>query len=415
MNSMAGPNTKHHRIYNGWVVVAACFVIWAVAFGIQFSFGIFFKPLQDSFGWSRGATSWAMTIHLIVFALCMIPAGWAIDRFNLQILFSVAALLVGFSLVLCSRISEPWQLYLLYGLPLGVGTSICGPAIPTIITRWFTEKRGLALGITSAGVGFGILAAAPLSNILITAYGWRNTFIIFGFAGCIILLVCAGYIKNPPQSVTNQTISAVGKFTNHNRTRRLLPFQTMTFRQAIKTREILLIILASISANISNRMIAVHIAPHAMDTGISPSVAALAVATIGGFSLLGRMVMGFFQDKVGVQSSMVICLTTMGGCMIALPFIRSDLIFFSFASVFGFASGGDVPQVPAITAQCFGVASMGVIFGMVMAVTVLVSAFGPIVAGYIFDLLGSYTIVFWGGASILFLGAFSISRIRLRI
>jgi len=118
------------------------------------------------------------------------------------------------------------------------------------------------------------------------------------------------------------------KSTTHNRTHPLLPFQTMTFRQAIKTREILLIILASISANISNRMISVHMHRTLWTQEYHRLLPHFAVATIGGFSLLGRMVMGFFQDKVVWQSSMSFVLTTMGGCMAALPFIRSDLIFF---------------------------------------------------------------------------------------
>lgn len=411
---MAGGGSKDRKIYYGWIVVATGFAIWTVAFGIQYSFGIFFKPLQETFGWSRAVTSWAMTIHLVVFALSMVPAGWAIDRFNTRVVFSIAALLIGSSLILCSRISQPWQLYLLYGLPLGIGVSICGPAIMASITRWFIEKRGLALGITSAGVGFGTLAAAPLSNLLIVSYGWRNTFIILGIAACIILLVCACYIKVSPQPVTNRGGSAVAKSKNNNQALKPSSLRGMTLGQAIRTREIFLILLAQGFIGFTLRVVMVHIAPHATDKGISPSVAALAIGTIGGVSILGRLVMGFVQDRIGAQRSMLICLSIQGVSMLALPFINSDLLFFAFAIVFGFTYGGDIPQTPALTAQCFGVASIGVIYGLVQTVGNLAGALGPIVAGYIFDLTGNYTPVFLGAAGGLFVAIICISRLKLR-
>ena len=138
----------------------------------------------------------------------------------------------------------------------------------------------------------------------------------------------------------------------------------MTLGQAIKTREILLIMLPQGFATFTLKMIMVHIAPHAIDIGISPSVAALAIGTIGGSSIVGRLVMGFVQDRIGAKRSMMIGLTVQGISMLVLPFIRTDLMFFVYAMIFGFTYGGDMPQVPAITAQFFGLASIGTIYGL---------------------------------------------------
>ena len=109
---------------------------------------------------------------------------------------------------------------------------------------------------------------------------------------------------------------------------------------------------------------------------------------------------------------MIICLSTMGVCLFALPFITSDTAFFVFAILFGLAFGGDIPQVPAITVQCFGAASMSVIFGFVVGVGKIASSFGPLAAGYIFDVTRSYTIAFFAAGALLLLGVFSISRIK---
>jgi MFS transporter, OFA family, oxalate/formate antiporter len=397
--------------YYRWFVVAALFIVWAVVFGIQYSFGIFFKNLQEALGCSRGTVSLAMTVHLLVFALTMVPAGWVISRFDIRTVYSLATLGLGLPLALCSRISEPWQLYALYGL-MGVSISIYGPSVFIVITNWFTAKRGLALGLASAGSGFGTLIAAPLSNALIDSYGWRNAFVILGLGSFLILLAISQFIRNPPGWPSAQNGSANGSPAGGSRVGRPESPGRMTFRQAITTRNILLIIAGSAAAQIASRVIVVHIAPHAMDVGRSPFAAAMALSIIGCGSVLGRILMGFIQDRIGARHSMIFCLGIMGLCLAALPFVTSDAAFFLFAILFGFAFGGDVPQVPALTVHCFGVASLSVIYAFISATVNIGSALGPSAAGYIFDLTQSYTPTFLGLSILLFLGAFSISRVK---
>jgi MFS family permease len=408
---MAEVDSRVSGGYHGWFIVAAVFTIWSVIFGIQYSFGIFFTSLQGALGCSRGAISWAMTIHLLVFALILVPAGWAVDRFNIRILNSVAAFGFGLPLALCGWVSEPWQLYLLYGL-LGISTGICGPPFFAVIISWFTEKRGLALGLTAAGVGFGALVAPPLINSLIASYGWRNTFVILGLSSFIIIFVCAQYIKNPPKLAFDKTGSEAGKSADRDQTRQSNPLNGMTFGQALRTKEIIFIIVGASTAQLASKMIVVHIAPHATDMGISPFVAAMALSTIGCGSLLGRIVMGFVQDRIGAQRSMIICLITIGVCLVTLPFITSDAAFFVFAILFGLSFGGDATQVPALTVKCFGIASMSVIYSLVAGAVHLLSSLGPLATGYIFDVTNSYTMAFFGAGFLLFLGVYSISRIK---
>ncbi|MCE5266250.1 MAG: MFS transporter [Deltaproteobacteria bacterium] len=408
---MVEADSKISGSYYHWIIVAALFTIWTVVFGIQFSFGIFFRSLQDALGCSRGAIAGAMTTHLVVFALAMVPAGWAIDRFNARIVYSLAALGVGLPLALCSLASETWQLYLLYGL-LAVGIAVCGPTIFSVLTRWFTQERGLAFGIASAGAGFGMLVAAPLTHTLIASYGWRNTFLISGLASVIILLFCAQCIRNPPEPASREARSAAGEPAGRGPARQSDSLQSMTFGQAIRTREIMLIIAGFSTAQMTTRAIVVHIAPHATDMGISPFVAAMTLSMIGCGSFLGRIGMGFVQDRIGAKRSMTICLIAMAVCLFTLPFITSDAAFIVFAIIFGLAYGGDVPQVPALTVQCFGAASMGIIYTFITGVVNLACSLGPLAAGYIFDATRSYTVAFLGSGFLLLLGVFSISRIK---
>jgi MFS family permease len=251
------------KLSYGWVVVATSFITCTVVFGIQYSFGIFFTSFQEAFGWSRATTSMVMTIHLSVFALCMVPVGWAIDRFNVRMLFSIAAILVGLAMVLCSHISQLWQIYVFYGLLMGVGVSMFGPVIMTIVTHWFTKRRGLALGIASAGVGFGTLVGAPLSHFLIATYGWRDSFTILGVFGGIILLICAQFMRRAPLPVGNDTTTTLPESTLHKKEH--YASKGMPLIQALKTRDILLILTAQIFIGFTVRSVMVHIAPHAIE------------------------------------------------------------------------------------------------------------------------------------------------------
>jgi predicted MFS family arabinose efflux permease len=232
--------------------------------------------------------------------------------------------------------------------------------------------------------------------------------VILGVASTLILLVCSQIVREPSVVPTGDGPSAAGGFVKGEPS----SAQGVTLREAIRTREILLIISGSAAAQITSRAIVVHIAPHAMDVGISPFLAAMALSLIGCGSFLGRIVMGVVQDRIGAQLSMIICLTVMGISLFALPLIRSDIAFLGFAILFGLAYGGDVPQTPALTVKCFGVASMGIVYALVAGAANVLSSLGPLAAGYIFDVARSYTIAFLGAGALLFLGAFSVSRIR---
>lgn len=144
--------------------------------------------------------------------------------------------------------------------------------------------------------------------------------------------------------------------------------------------------------------------------------AALALSIIGFGSLVGRILMGFVQDRIGARLSMILCLLIMGlslALLLALlPLARTDAALFAFAVLFGFAFGGDVPQVPALTVRCFGVSALGVVYGTISAVVNVGSGLAPAAAGYIFDWAGSYTAAFLGASILLFFGAGAIFRIR---
>ena len=167
--------TKNPTIFYGWFVVAACFAV-TLSLGETFwTFGVFFKPLEDGFGWSRALVSSGYTAFLLGYTISVVTAGRLADRYNPRPIILASALLSGLGISLCSQTQSINQLrFFLFIAGLGAGASWSVPT--SVVQRWFyKEKRaGLALSIVSAGVGVGALIFAPLINYLILNYGWRN-------------------------------------------------------------------------------------------------------------------------------------------------------------------------------------------------------------------------------------------------
>ena len=125
--------------FYGWIIVAACLVIMMTAYGVSYSFGVFFKPLQDEFGWNRAATSGIFSFYQISHNALGLLAGWAIDRYGPRVIIIVGGIAIGVGLLLTSWVNALWQLYLIYGLLIGLGISAAWSPVLTTVSRWFTS------------------------------------------------------------------------------------------------------------------------------------------------------------------------------------------------------------------------------------------------------------------------------------
>ena len=172
-------NDKHPRFFYGYIIVFSAFLIMTFTMGTILSYGVFFKPLSAEFGWTRATTSGAQSLLFLLIGGLGILAGRLSDRYSPKIVIMIYGLLFASGYLLMSQVSTIWQLYLFYGI-VGVGSS--GTMIPAIsaVTRWFVKRRGLMTGIAMAGVGLGTMIKPPLANLLISSYGWRNSYVIFG-------------------------------------------------------------------------------------------------------------------------------------------------------------------------------------------------------------------------------------------
>jgi len=373
----------------GWLMVVAGFLILMVSWGSQFAFSIFFAPLAREFGWDRASTSGVFSLSILLFGVGSIFAGRMADRWGPRYVVGAGGILMAAGLLLSSRIQSLWQLYLFYGVTTGLAVSAGWGPLAAAVPRWFAARRGLAMGIMSIGISVGILVIPILSSYLITAFGWRLSFVILGLVAGTVIIGSTFLIKKepPPGEESAQKNGKSPAFPMDP------PPRDWNLREALGTRVFWMLFAGYLLWCTGFYMISVHLAVYGIDLGFSPAGAAMAVGLIGGGSIFGKILMGLLSDRIGPRKVMGINLILQGVCIFGLISSRSTFPFYLFSALFGFGYGGTGPQIPLVVAQFFGLPSLGAILGVMILSGQIGGAIGPLLAGKIFDLTRSY---FWG-------------------
>lgn len=380
-----------YKIFYGYIVVIASFLIMVIIWAAYYSFGVFFKPLINEFGWSRAGTSGAFSVASVVMGLLAIAMGKMTDKFGPRIVMSICSAIIGLGFLLMSRIEAVWQLYAFYGLILGIGMGGSFVPLMSTVVKWFSEKRSLMTGIVAAGISIGGFVGPPLANRLITIYGWRMSYIIWAATVFSAVLIISQFIRRDPAQV-NQL--AYGETKREGRHAGRLPTHAMSFGEAMRTGRFWMVFLMFFCLGFCTFAIMVHLAPHTIDLGLSSAAAAGILATVGLLSMVSRVIMGRVADSIGSKSAFVIGFMLMAGALFFLMPSKTVYILFILAGVFGFANGTCVASQSPLVALLFGLNSHGVILGFLSCGFTTGGAFGPWLAGYIFDVTQSYRFAF---------------------
>jgi OFA family oxalate/formate antiporter-like MFS transporter len=398
-----------HRLYYGWVIVAACCIMLAVTYGLMYSYSVFFKPLMNQFGWDRSAVSSIYSASLIIRGGIAIAVGWLADRYGPRKLLVFCGFMIGIGLVLSSQVHTLWQLFLSYALVEAIGLSGAFGIGTAMVARWFTKGRGLALGIASTGAGLGTLLVVPTSERLIAATDWSRAFIISGIVASVIMVVTALLLKAVPSSVNNgAATSADGSTIN----RPLPALPRASFRQAIVDPRMLLLMSAFLFFFFGVQMIMVHLVNYATDAGVTPLVAATLVSIIGAVSIVGRIWMGINAERMGIQTTLVLTRVFLVVSFVWIIFANSLWAFYVFAVLFALPYGGEVPHIPLSVGKYFGTENMATLVGLNMFVLNIGGALGSWAAGKIFDSTHSYHWAFIAGGLSGFMSLIAILLLR---
>lgn len=374
------------RFYYGYIIVAATFAIMLVTWGMFASFGIFLNPVLDDFHWERAIFSGAFSLAIAMHGVLALLTGRLTDKLGPRIVVTISGAVFGIGLVLMSQVSAIWQIYLFYGVMVGVG--LAGSFVPLVptISRWFAERRGLIMGVATSGMSIGILVMPPVANWLIEGWGWRNSFLIMGCLLLVVVIAAAQFLKRDPGQLVPSANGAdrasaedlASQVTGHS------------LSEVLRLRQFWMIAIAYLCVLLAMQATMVHVAPHAIELGIPAASAAWIVSLTGGASIISRFTSGMIMDRIGSKLTLIIIFTLITAGMFVLYRASGLGMFYLFAILVGLGHGGFSVTMSPVLVELFGLKWHATILGFAFFVFSSGGALGPVMAGRIFDVNGNY-------------------------
>ena len=384
------------RIFYGYWLVAVNFIFMLLSYGCgSFVFSLFVNPLQSTFGWGRGHVMVGFTIFFVLQGVVSPLVGRLVDHHGPRRVIPLGALVMGLGFLLVSRTGSLLLFYASYVI-IGAGSAGMG-IVPcsAVVSSWFKRKRGIALGVMSAGLGAGGLVMAPVVAQLLDSFGWRTTYLAMAV---IIWVVCMplalAFIRARPSDLGLHT-------DGDEEDSEGLPLsastgsdgQGLSLRQASKTAAIWLIGTSFFVSGFSNTG-AVHApVPFLEDIGFPTATAAAALGTLGLGSAAGKVFFGWLCDRIPPKRASAIGLTLQLGGILVLLTIRADsslALIWAYALLLGFGVGSWLPAMSMLVSSTFGLAFYGSVFGVIAFLESAGTAIGPLFAGLMYDATGTY-------------------------
>ncbi|WP_240537121.1 MFS transporter [Bradyrhizobium elkanii] len=360
-------------MHYGWVMVAVTFLAALISAGTVGAPGVFIVPLQKEFGWSTAEISSALSIRFILFGLMAPFAAALMNRYGLRNVTLAAQLIVVSGLLASLAMTQVWQLILLWGVVIGIGTGMTALVLgATIAARWFVARRGLVVGILTASVATGQLAFLPLLATLTERYGWR---VALGLV-CVMLAVAAFAVlmvmRDRPSDVGLRPFGDEGTAPLPAPPPANAPIVAAalgTLRDSAKS-SVFWILFATffVCGASTNGLVQVHLIPMCLDYGIPQVQAASLLAAMGIFDFFGTIVSGWLSDRYDNRYLLFWYYGLRGLSLLFLPF--SDFTFYGlslFAMFYGLDWIATVPPTVRLTAQRFGAERANLVFGWIFA------------------------------------------------
>ena len=356
-----------------------------VAYGAQYSFGVFFSALLEEFGWSRASLAGAFSLYAAAYCVFGFPAGRLTDRWGPRVVIAFGGLFLGAALAGMALVTRLWQPYVLYGLvaALGMGTAYV-PCNSTVV-KWFVARRGLAVGIASAGGSMGTFVLPPVAQLLVTAAGWRTAYVVFGVGVFLVLNLTARVMRRDPESMGLHPDGVSGPPVAIDEAETPWPLG-----RAVRSRAFWLLGATFTATWIPVFIPLVHLVPFTRDLGYSALVAASSVSALGVGAVVGRLVMGAVSDRIGRRPAVGIAMGLQAIAFLGFLAAHELPMLFGTAFVFGYSYGAISTLFPAIVGDFFGRRQAGALVGFLFAFAGAMAGWGPLIAGAIYDATRSY-------------------------
>ena len=374
-----------------WRVLVATFGTLGLAYGFWYAYSVFLVAFLREFGWSRSVVAGAFSLLVVVHGVSGPVLGWLVERLGPRAVIAGGGVVLAAGLLAGAHIASVWHLYVALGLLAALGISAAGwvPAV-VLIRGWFPAHVGTAIGLASGGIGVGIFALVPLTQLLIESVGWRWALRVMAvvvvawiFPATLLLVRDA---PRPP--VAGGAGAAVGD----------APLTTRphwTVRTAVRTWRFWATGIVFFAGSAATQMLLVHQVAYLVDHGVSALVGATVVSVVGACSIAGKAGWGTLSDRIGREPTYSLafgCVALSVGVLALAGAYPGTLLPYVYAVLIGVGYASTAPLTPAIASDLFGGPRFARIFGTLHFTNSLGGALGAWVAGRIFDGTGSYAL-----------------------
>src|SRR5271165_7298986 len=360
----------HGRVHYAWVVVGLMFLVMLATAGVRSAPSVLIVPLEHAFGWSRATISGAISLNIALYGVIGPFAAAMMQSPGLRPTVLAALVILSISVAASGFIAAPWQLFLTWGLLVGIGTGVtAGGLAATIANRWFEQRRGLAVGVLMASNATGQLVFLPVLAAIAERGSWQT--VSFVVAGAAAALIPLGFMLLPesPRKVGLLPFGAEVEPAVAVRANPLgIAFATL--RRGIRSTDFWLLFGSFWVCGFStNGLVGTHLISFCVDHGVTEVAAAGLLATMGVFDLVGTTLSGWLTDRYSSRMLLFMYYSLRGMSLIFLPaaFGVAALGLPIFAVWYGLDWIATVPPTLKLTTDAFGRASAPLMFGWIVA------------------------------------------------
>jgi predicted MFS family arabinose efflux permease len=385
-------------MHYGWIVIGVVFFVLLAAAGTRATPSVMMLPLEKQFGWSRGTISLAISINLALYGLAGPFAAAAMQRFGVRptLLAALATLAAGVGL--SSMMTSPWQMVVIWGVLVGGATGVAALTLSaTVVNRWFTTHRGLAMGILTASSATGQLVFLPVLASISERFGWRPVVLIVAGAALLVIPLVAWLLPERPANLALRPIGETAEQPPASTGPQKNPIKVAfsTLGMASKTRDFWLLFFSFFICGAStNGYVGTHLIAMCADYGMTQVQGATLLAAMGIFDLFGTTLSGWLSDRFNARLLLFWYYGLRGLSLIYLPY-AFGIDFFGlplFALFYGLDWIATVPPTVRLATDVYGRDSAPIVFGWVVAGHQLGAAFAALGGGMLRSSLGTYTV-----------------------
>ncbi len=378
------------------------------ASGVRTTFGVYVKPMEVEFGWSRGALSEVAAIALLLLGTVSPLAGRLADRWGGRPVIALSIALLGAGTIGSAFVGQLWHVYVTAGILMALGSGGAGLATSSVlITRWFEARRGLAIGLASSAISLGQFGIIPLAAAITLGYGWRMSYFVLGVGLlAIVLPVAVGLIRSDPEERGIRPYGATGPLRTSAEVDALQRAQRLSLIDAAQFPQLWLLMATQFACGYTSiGMILTHFMPHALEHGFTEIQASTALGLMGAMNVVGTIGSGWICDRFGRCGPLATFYLVRGLSLLLLPYVWNVPSLQVWAVIFGLNYFSTVPPTTSLTVNIFGRHSVGELSGWIFFAHQVGAALGAALAGWVFEATGTYTTAFVSAAVVAFLGS----------